>query len=363
MVSCPSANRSVPYPDINFYRASPRLKDADIPASAHTDLYVELILMVRRMFHECKLVHADLSEYNILYHIEQPTPSPSSESEQVDEHPEQRGHLYIIDVSQSVEHDHPHAFDFLRADVRNVEDFFSKRGARTLGLRRTFEFITTPTLEGEGDEETILKKRIEEAEQTLEEEEAQDVQSSSNEKVDDEVFMKAYIPRTLNEVFDPERDVGALARGEGEKLIYKDTIGIVAPKEKDEVQSRKVHFDGNAADAQEESEDESGDESEDSEDSDGEEGEFTERTPRGHRHEDKESKKVMSLPPFCLTGTRSVCADDHQCLLRNVRKQSRQKLERSENTRSRKPKRNGRSKQQHEGSERSRPRVFNVGYL
>ncbi|KAK7681528.1 hypothetical protein QCA50_015260 [Cerrena zonata] len=273
--------------------ASPRLKDADIPTSAHTELYVELILMVRRMFHECKLVHADLSEYNILYHIEHPTPSPSCESEQqTDEHPEQRGHLVIIDVSQSVEHDHPHAFDFLRADVRNVEDFFSKRGARTLGLRRTFEFITTPTLEGEGDEETILKKRMEEAEQTPEEK-SQDNQSSENGKVDDEVFMKAYIPRTLNEVFDPERDVGALARGEGKGLIYKDTIGIVAPKEKDEIPDRKVHFDGSAVSAQEDSEDESGDESEEGEDSDGEEGEegFTERKPRGHRHEDKEAKK------------------------------------------------------------------------
>jgi serine/threonine-protein kinase RIO1 len=30
------------------------------------------------------------------------------------------GNLYVIDVSQSVEHDHPHALEFLRKDCTNV---------------------------------------------------------------------------------------------------------------------------------------------------------------------------------------------------------------------------------------------------
>ena len=46
-----------------------------------------------RMYNEACLVHGDLSEYNILYY----------ESE-----------VFFIDVSQSVEHDHPASFDFLR---------------------------------------------------------------------------------------------------------------------------------------------------------------------------------------------------------------------------------------------------------
>ena len=68
--------------------------------------------MTRRMFHHCKLVHGDLSEFNMLYH---------------------KGSAYIIDVSQSVEHDHPHALEFLRKDLTNVTDFFRRRGVAVLG--------------------------------------------------------------------------------------------------------------------------------------------------------------------------------------------------------------------------------------
>lgn len=48
------------------YRASPRLKDADIPEDDIQSLYLELVIDVRKMYHNCRLVHADLSEYNIL---------------------------------------------------------------------------------------------------------------------------------------------------------------------------------------------------------------------------------------------------------------------------------------------------------
>ena len=35
-------------------------------------------------------------------------------------HRYQGGGVYVIDVSQSVEHDHPHALEFLRKDCANV---------------------------------------------------------------------------------------------------------------------------------------------------------------------------------------------------------------------------------------------------
>ncbi|RUO96953.1 RIO1 family-domain-containing protein [Jimgerdemannia flammicorona] len=46
--------------------AYPRLKDAQIDDDKYPDLYYQLVKNMRTMYHECRLVHADLSEYNIL---------------------------------------------------------------------------------------------------------------------------------------------------------------------------------------------------------------------------------------------------------------------------------------------------------
>lgn len=275
-------------------RASPRLKDAQIPQSSFPALYAELILTTRRMYHECKLVHADLSEYNILHHVdsiakpEPLSPNTPQTKDSTGEGGDHQGHLCIIDVSQSVEHDHPHAFDFLRSDLRNVEDFFSKRGVRCLGLRRAFEFVTKDSFESEGGDSLALESRLQEEQPESLEEDLAPEHASENGKSqadEDSVFMRSYIPRTLNEVYDPERDVGALNRGEGEKLIYKDTIGIVTPKE------TKVRFEGEDEHSNSE-DDESEDSDPEGEDVEGEGGPKQDRKPRGHRHEDREAKKV-----------------------------------------------------------------------
>ena len=61
------------------------------------------------MYHECNLVHGDLSEYNLLWHD---------------------GRAVIIDVSQSVEQAHPLANDFLKKDATNITEFFAKKGTQ-----------------------------------------------------------------------------------------------------------------------------------------------------------------------------------------------------------------------------------------
>lgn len=277
------------FADTTLSRASPRLKDASIPTSELEPLYRSLLLTMHKMYHLCKLVHADLSEYNILYHL---------------------GQLYIIDVSQSVEHDHPSAFDFLRKDIKNVDDFFAKAGvAHVLGLRRTFEFVTREMSTEQAS--TVLDELLsqappdEEEEQHDEQDDAAQGSMKTKEDVDESVFMKAYIPRTLDQVYDPERDVAVLNRGGGDNLIYKDLIGVVPSHDEDgqpppAAAARGVRFEG----ARPEDEDEGGDgeatdppDSEASSDEEAEEGEgaegegFVERKPRGHRHEDKGDKK------------------------------------------------------------------------
>jgi RIO kinase 1 len=226
---------------------------------------------MRRMYHRCKLVHADLSEYNILYH---------------------NGHLYVIDVSQSVEHDHPHAFDFLRSDIKNVEEFFGRFGVKCLGLRRCFEFITRDRLEESGaqerDDECFQRWITETGESS---EDLQDFaegdmiwNAKSQTTHEDSVFLQSYIPRTLNEVYDPERDIDVLKGGEGRKLIYADTIGLVDSSLAG-AKEHHVHLDGDESSESGVTESTSDEEAE--EEQQGSE----RRAPRGHRHEDREAKK------------------------------------------------------------------------
>jgi RIO kinase 1 len=230
------------------------------------------------MYHQCRLVHADLSEYNILYHD---------------------SHLYIIDVSQSVEHDHPSAFDFLRNDLKNVEEFFGRFGVKCLGLRRCFEFVTREKLSETGEENVTVLQRLLEERQS---EECTDGASGGTDDIsyqagatsahEDSIFMQSYIPRTLNEVYDPERDVEKLKKGEGKGLIYADMIGLVEPSKKSSSGS-DVHFGGDAGSSDDIESEEDQESREDDEETDRKKG-FEERIPRGHRHEDREAKKVCS---------------------------------------------------------------------
>ena len=96
---------------------SPRLKDAAIKPGKLQDCYFQCVKLMRTMFQKCKLVHGDLSEYNMLYH---------------------RNKIFVIDVSQSVEHGHPRAREFLLQDCRAVSSFFRRKG-RNVGI-----YVMTP---------------------------------------------------------------------------------------------------------------------------------------------------------------------------------------------------------------------------
>ncbi|KAF4577215.1 protein kinase rio1 [Pleurotus pulmonarius] len=256
---------------------SPRLKDAQLPEGALPELYQELVLTTRQLYHECKLVHADLSEYNILYHD---------------------SHLYIIDVSQSVEHDHPSAFDFLRSDITNIEEFFGRLGVTCLGLRRTFDFVTRERLSPVGDGEPVSDGEIltnwlrnpEPSEaisphERVGEDGDGDIRQASLSKHEDSVFLHSYIPRSLNDVLDPERDIAAVSRGEAKQLIYANTLGIVNENVVDVVPGS--HNSSVSQDDSSETEDEDSDEGDSDALIDGDQ----RRKPRGHRFEDKEAKK------------------------------------------------------------------------
>lgn len=88
-------------------KPAPKLKDAVLSSRQLRQAYQQCVEIMCTMYQQCKLIHADLSEYNMLWHEEK---------------------LWFIDVSQSVEPFHPHALEFLYRDCTNVVEFFSKCG-------------------------------------------------------------------------------------------------------------------------------------------------------------------------------------------------------------------------------------------
>lgn len=57
-----------------------------------------------------------------------------------------QGELYIIDVSQSVDLEHPHALHFLREDIAHINAFFRRAGVATLTTRELFDFVVDPSI-------------------------------------------------------------------------------------------------------------------------------------------------------------------------------------------------------------------------
>ena len=43
-----------------------QLQDAKMPLARLQSMYTEMVILMRKLYQECRLVHGDLSEYNIL---------------------------------------------------------------------------------------------------------------------------------------------------------------------------------------------------------------------------------------------------------------------------------------------------------
>lgn len=176
---------------------APLLKNANISdKTKYRSLYYKIIIYMRKLFQECKLVHADLSEFNLILLDDE---------------------IYIIDVSQSVEHDHVMALEFLRKDCTNVNEYFSKREVATLTTRELFDFITDPNINKDNIDDYLTTLNEIASKRTLE-------ARSEQDKLDDEVFKSAYIPQRLDDVIDFEKDVRLAKEGNTDKFILYRTL-------------------------------------------------------------------------------------------------------------------------------------------
>jgi len=113
-------------------KAAPKLKDAPLSSSQMESAHAQTIDMMKTMYKAAGIVHADLSEYNMLWHA---------------------SHVWFIDVSQSVELTHPHSLEFLYRDCVNVSNFFKRQGLPSaIKAEDLFNQITEMQIEGHGRE-------------------------------------------------------------------------------------------------------------------------------------------------------------------------------------------------------------------
>ncbi|KAL9099202.1 MAG: hypothetical protein Q9163_005267 [Psora crenata] len=231
---------------------APRLKDVEFVGEDNEarwkSLYLQLIGYVRILYQTCRLVHADLSEYNLLYHNEK---------------------LWLIDVSQSVEHDHPRSLEFLRMDIKNLTHFFRRKGVEVLLEKTVFEFIVA----AQGSVDAV---EIEAALTALYDNRGEVEEEAAEDEIDREVFRQQYIPQTLEQVYDVERDVSEVVQGGQEQLVYRN---LLAEKLGPDA-SVTIDEDGDLTSP---SEPETG--------SNDEADPFGKGKPRGKRFEDKDAKK------------------------------------------------------------------------
>jgi len=95
---------------------APHLRE--VPLQAASSWYDKIVEMVKDLYDKAKLVHGDLSEYNILV-------------------PD--GYPMLIDFAQAVTIEHPEAREFLRRDIDNLNNYFKGLNVRTKSFERMFK--------------------------------------------------------------------------------------------------------------------------------------------------------------------------------------------------------------------------------
>lgn len=98
---------------VELYRV-PEIQNAE-------EVLDEILVNVKRAYQQAKVIHADLSEFNVVL-------KPDS-------------HILIIDWPQFVRTDHPNADMLLRRDVRNILKFFQRRSKIKRDINEVLEYI------------------------------------------------------------------------------------------------------------------------------------------------------------------------------------------------------------------------------
>jgi RIO kinase 1 len=84
---------------------APQIRDVDLSADEARRIFDKLSDYISNLYNQADLVHADFSEFNVLYD----------------------GEPVVIDMGQSVTLEHPMASKFLARDIANIARYFGKK--------------------------------------------------------------------------------------------------------------------------------------------------------------------------------------------------------------------------------------------
>lgn len=113
-------------------KPAPKLLNAQLDQTQLKSAYEQCIQLMKDLYQKCNLVHADLNQFNLLWHENQ---------------------VWVVDVSQSVETIHPMGLEFLLRDCNNLVKFFTNRkldGVST--AEEIFMDVTGMNFSGTGQE-------------------------------------------------------------------------------------------------------------------------------------------------------------------------------------------------------------------
>jgi serine/threonine-protein kinase RIO1 len=157
------------------------LHDSILELAEYDDLYGQVLIGIRRTFHRCGFVWADLSEHSILV---------------------RRKRAVWTGAARVVERDDETATFLLKRGIARITQFFSQRGVETVPMIKVFQFVVARRLEA-GLHPTLAELKTEREEMSAEE------------------FLVRFTPSTLVDVKDEESAQG-LIRVEGHPLFEEE---------------------------------------------------------------------------------------------------------------------------------------------
>lgn len=136
---------------------APQLREIELRKGSEkwSVFYCQILVSIRRLFHCARLVHGDLSEYNILVCSSSQVENSyfGKDEDESGENDSNLLQIVVIDFGQAVERNHPSSSELLKRDLKIITEFFLKQDIATLTIDECEEFVTRACVDIKSDQD------------------------------------------------------------------------------------------------------------------------------------------------------------------------------------------------------------------